>query len=700
LAVVLIGAGSVLMLAGVAGASTDPEVEREASASSTMPTTMAAVPVTTSAGTTTTTVVETSTTSTAATTSTTTTLETTTTTTSTTSLPVAGGAEQLPPFWLRGLCATPNAFIFAMSNLDTAPVDVALVFNGVPFDTVALAAGEVYGFRTDAPGTMVANLPGATFQTESVDAPCPVAQGSVGLGGLCRDPTTGYQWLMGNSGPDPVDVEIRLEGTVVGTFTLESGGFAGFTTLTGGQAEALVGGQVVAEASSSEAPCVRGPVSFFATCFAPGQGYRWFVNNDTETPLVLELRVGGSPQAVLTLAPFEGRDLTTSVGGLGELLENGEVIASAMSENVLCDTMISLFSSCADAASGVWWNLSSGAPTAVEVRLVLDGVEVDVVTLQPGETREFSTPESGTMEAFVGTQLVARSETAVDPCVTIFPMCVDLADGQVWALEPLRPAVVEVRIGGVSVGTFDLTSGGRQIASALPGSAEVLIGGIVVDEADPPTDPCVSLFADCFDPANGYVFGLLNMRDEPRTAELRIGTEVRAYPLEPFAFVGFALPSAGPIEVFVDGQLVQTVEGSDAECESPAVFLTGSCFAAESGNYLWDVSSQRPFDMTVELRLAGTPAGSVALVPGDFKSVSNPNPGTMQAFVNGVFVAEAPSADTPCFEPPPTVAPARLPGTGGGAGGPLTVGLASVVAGLLVLATTRRRRDHRTPVRS
>jgi hypothetical protein len=691
LAVITVTSGSVLVAAGVAWAGDDPEVEREGRAAATT----TAVPM--SSHEPTTTVGDTTTTTPSTTTPSTTTPSTTTTSTT---APADGDAEQVPTFWLRGLCATPSSFIFAMSNLDTAPVQVELVFNGQPFDTVDLDSGEVYGFRTDAPGTMVANLPGASFQTESFDAPCPVAPGSVGMGGLCRDATAGYQWLVGNSGPDPVDVEVRLEGTVVGTFTVESGGFAGFSTPTGGQAEALVGGQVVAEASSSESPCVQGPVSFFATCFSPGQGYRWFVNNDTETPLVLEFRVGGSPQGVLTLAPFEGRDLITSVGGLGELLENGEVIASATSEDVLCDTPISLFSPCADAASGAWWNLSNGGLTVVEVRLVLDGVAVDVVTLQPGETREFSTLESGTMEAFVGTQLVARSETSVDPCVTIFPMCVDLADGQVWALEPLRPAVVEVRVGGVSVGTFDLTSGGLQIASTLPGSAEVLIGGIVVDEADPPTDPCVSLFADCFDPANGYVYGLLNMRDEPRTAELRIGTEVRTYPLEPFAFVGFALPSAGPIEVFVDGQLVQTVEGSDAECESPAVFLSGSCFAADSGGYLWDISSQRPFAMTVELRLGDTPAGSVALIPGDFKTVSNPNPGTMQAFVNGVFVAEAPSVDTPCSEPLPTGAPAQLPGTGGDPGAPLVLGVACLVAGLIVFATTRRRREHRTPVRS
>jgi hypothetical protein len=371
-----------------------------------------------------------------------------------------------------------------------------------------------------------------------------------------------------------------------------------------------------------------------------------------------------------------------------------------MSEDLACETSIFLASPCADAASGVWWSLNNGSPfDASEVRLVLEGVDFDVVTLQPSQTLEFSTLESGTMEAFVGALLVARSDSGSGPCVTIFPVCVDLADGRVWALEPLRSVVVEVRIGGVTLGTFDLSSGGVQIASALPGPAEVLIGGTVVDEAEPPTDPCVNLFAECLDPAIGYVFGLSNLRDEPRTAELRIGAEVRTHPLEPFGFVGFALPTPGPVEVYVDGQLVQTVDGSDAECEVPAIFLTGSCFAADSGGYLWDISNQRPIAMTVELRLAGTPAGSVALAPGDFRTVSNPEPGTLQAFVNGVFVAEAPSVDTPCFESPTTVAPAQLPGTGGGSGAPLGLGLVALIAGFVVLAATRRH-DHRTPVRS
>jgi hypothetical protein len=293
---------------------------------------------------------------------------------------------------------------------------------------------------------------------------------------------------------------------------------------------------------------------------------------------------------------------------------------------------------------------------------------------------------------------MARSDSALDPCVAISAVCVDTADGQVWSLDPLRPAVVDVRVGGVPVGTFDLSSGGLQVASTLQGPAEVLIGGTVVDEAEPPTDPCVNVFADCFDTASGYVYGLVNMRDEPRTAELRVGADVIVHALEPFGFVGFALPTAGPIEVFVDGQLVQTVEGSDNEC-TPAVFLTGTCYAADSGGYLWDIASQRPFAMTIELRLNGTPAGSLALEPGEFRTVSDPRPGTMQAYLNGVFVAEAPSVEAPCFAPPPTVSPDQIPATGAAPGAPLLLGLVCVAVGMVVLGATRRR-DHRTPVRS
>ncbi len=130
---------------------------------------------------------------------------------------------------------------------------------------------------------------------------------------------------------------------------------------------------------------MRGPVSFFAVCFAPGQGYRWFVSNDLEPAVTVELRVGGVVQAVLDLAPFEGREVTTPAGGLGELVLDGEVVASATSSNVVCDSTIGLFSICSDAASGTLWSVSNDGGAPVDVRLVLDGVDVATVTLGPAE---------------------------------------------------------------------------------------------------------------------------------------------------------------------------------------------------------------------------------------------------------------------------------------------------------------------------
>jgi hypothetical protein len=124
------------------------------------------------------------------------------------------------------------------------------------------------------------------------------------------------------------------------------------------------------------------------------------------------------------------------------------------------------------------------------------------------------------------------------------------------------------------------------------------------------------------------------------------------------------------------------------------------CFDAASGGYQWVFANQRNIVLTVDLRLDGRPAGIVTLPEYDHGEpiVTNASPGLMQAFVNGALVAEAPSSSEPCSDSPPTVAPAQLPGTGGGPGVPMTLGLVCVAAGMAVLAT-RRQRDHRTPVR-
>jgi hypothetical protein len=684
LAVVLLVAGSVLVAAGMAGASTDPEVEREAAASSTTSTTVA---VSSSIAESTTTTVETTTT--------------TVSTTTTTTVPATGAAEQLPTFYLRGLCSTAGgAFLFAMSNLGTEPVDVALVFNGAPFDTVTLAPGEVYGFGTDAPGTMVANLPGAGFQTESVDAPCPVEPGSVGMGGLCRDPTTGYQWLLGNAGPDPVDIEIRIAGTAVGTFTVESGGLTGFTTANGGQAEALVAGQVVARAQSSESPCVVAPASLFAQCFAAGQGYRWFVSNDQPSPAVLEFRVGDVPQAVLSLGPFEGRDVTTSVGGLGELLIGGELVASASSSSVVCDSTIGLFSICSDAASGALWNAGNDGMAPADVRLVLDGVDVATVTLVPGEQRIITTAMGGTMEAFAGGQLVASAERSLEPCVMIRAVCADTVDGQVWELAAARTVTAEVRVSGRTVAVVDLDPFAPvQVVSPETGLGQVLVDGIVVDEAVSTSGPCVAMTFQCFDRSLGYVVGVSNLRDVAAAVELRVnGTTVANADIEPLGAVELLSPVAGTAQLYLGGDLALEVALSDDPCE-PSVFLFGTCFDSAAGGYGWEIGNSRMLPLTIELRLDGAPFDIVSLDPFGSASLASTRPGTMQAFVNGMQVTEAPAATEPCSDSPPAVAPDQLPGTGGQAGWPLVVGLSCLAVGLGVVAVARRR-DHRTPVRS
>jgi hypothetical protein len=704
LAVILFGAGSVLMVAGVAAASTDPEVEREEAAS----TSSAAVPTTlgsttTSAAMPTTLGSTTTNAETTSTTSTTTVVETTTTvtTSTTTTVPATGDAEQVPTFYLRGLCATPNSFIFAMSNLGTAPVAVELVFNGQPFDTVDLDPGEVYGFRTAAPGTMVANLPGASFQTESVDAPCPVEPGSIGLGGLCRDDATGFQWLLGNAGPDPVDVEVRLNGATVGTFTVESGGFAGFTTMSGGEALALVAGSVVADALSSDSPCTRGPASLFAQCFSPGQGFRWFVSNDEASPLTGELRVAGVVQAVVVLGPFEASEVTTAGGGLGELVVGGEVVASAASSSVLCESGVGLFSFCSDAASGALWGVGNDSPSPVQLRLVVDGADAGTVSLAPGEQRTVTTAESARiMEAYQGSQLMASAERSTEPCVSIRAVCADPIDGQVWEVAAARVVTVEVRVGAVSVAVVDLSEfQSVQVVSPQSGLGQVLIDGTVVDEAAPTSDGCVAFVNQCFDPALGYVVQVANLRDRPATVELRVdGIPVASAQLGPYEGAELVSPVQGTGQLYLHGASTFEFELSDGACEL-SISLFGTCIDDASGAYGWEVFNNRMLSLTVELRLEGVAFDRFDLEPFGTRSLSSSRPGTMQAFVNGVFVTEAPSPDTFCSGSP-AASPGRLPGTGAGPGGPpALLGLACLAAGLVVLAASRRR-DHRTPVRS
>jgi hypothetical protein len=416
-----------------------------------------------------------------------------------------------------------------------------------------------------------------------------------------------------------------------------------------------------------------------------------------QEPLTVEFRLGGVLQMTLSLGAVEGTEVTTAAGGVAELVVDGRVVSTASSDNTLCDSPIGLFSQCAVAA-GAYWFVGNGSATSVQVRLALNGVEVGVVTLQPGEEQPFTTADDGTMEAFVGTQLVARAESSSDPCVRIVPVCTDPTDGEVWGLEPLRSVVVTVEIGGVAAGTFDLTVGGRQFSSTLSGTAQVFISGILVDEAEPATGPCVTIFAVCSDSAIGSVFAVSNLRDRPARAEVRMnGAALGVFDLEAFGFVEVASPTSGTAALYLDGLLVMEAESSDEQCLNVDIF--SSCFDPAARGYQWNLQNQRAMALVVELCLDGTPAGTVILDPFGGQVVSNSRPGTMQVYLNGVFMSEAESSSEPCFEPSPTVAPAQLPGTGGARGAPLVLGLACLVAGLLVVAMTRRR-DNRTPVRS
>ena len=304
LSTVLLAAGSVLVAAGAAGASTDPEVERDGQDS------------------------------------------TSTTTTSTTRYDddrcdddlshdcrpcvydlddqpdrarasTAGDAEQLPTFYLRGLCVTARgAFIFAMSNLDTAPVQVELVFNG--------AALRHRGPRSRR-GPRVPD--GRARDDGRLDSPVRRSRRRVSTlhvrpnleasawAGCAGTSLPAYHWLLGNAEPDPVDVEVRLNGAAVGTFTVESRGFAGFTTPGASRRRSPRRRPGRGRGLELRRTLRAGPASMFGTCFVAWPGLS----------LVRQQRRrddhhGGAPrrrrrpQAVLTFAPFEGQEVITAAG--------------------------------------------------------------------------------------------------------------------------------------------------------------------------------------------------------------------------------------------------------------------------------------------------------------------------------------------------------------------------------------------------
>jgi hypothetical protein len=176
------------------------------------------------------------------------------------------------------------------------------------------------------------------------------------------------------------------------------------------------------------------------------------------------------------------------------------------------------------------------------------------------------------------------------------------------------------------------------------------------------------------------------------------GAAVASADIDPLGAVELLSPVAGTAQLYLGPDLALEFALSDDPCE-PSVFLFGTCFDSAVGGYGWEVGNGRMLPLTVELRLDGAPFDILSLDPFGGANRISPRPGTMQAFVNGVLVAEAPSATEPCFGPPTTVSPSRIPATGARPMGLLVIGLSCLAAGLIVLAATKRR-DHRTPVRS
>jgi hypothetical protein len=630
--------------------------------------------------------------------------------TTTTTVQTRAAAPQLPAtIYLRGLCAIgpPPVFVFAVSNLGTATVTVQLVSNGSVVRTLTLPPGQMTGFTTTTAGTVAAVVGGATVAlSASSSVPCPGSAG-IGLGGLCRDPVAGYEWILGNAGTAPVDVEIRLGGTQVGIFTVPSQGFAGFTTVRAGRAEAFVDGVLVTRAFSSDQPCVPSPIDLGGECFEPGEGYRWVVSNNSDTPLTVEFVVAGVSQGLVRVPAGDFVQLTTQSAGRGEVLLDGRVVASASSDPRSCHPIIDLQATCADEASGTVWLLLIASSEPVEVRLVLDGTPLKTVTFGPDDdSLSVTTPPGRILQAFVGDVLDAWAESSTDPCVRIDAVCSDAVDGHVWSLTPRRDVTAELRVGTTMVGAFPLTVEefpARQAASNATGIGQVLIDGVVVDVAVASNAPCVQLSAECADAAEGYLFGLFNRRNVAAHAEVRMdGATIAEVDLGPGDIREVVAPHAGIAQLYLHGELAAEVPTTTGGCET-AVWAYPWCTAG--GGYYWSVDSNRGFELSVELRQGGHRVGTLLLQPFDSTLVVSRDGRELQAVVHGAVVAQAPPPTYPCeftpedaivlaAEDAATTGGATLPVTGGRGDGLIPIGVLLLASGVTLLVATRRRAAH------
>ena len=157
-------------------------------------------------------------------------------------------------------------------------------------------------------------------------------------------------------------------------------------------------------------------------------------NDHGGSRVTVEFRVGGVLQAVLDLAPFEGREVTTPVGGLGELVVDGEVVASATSSNVVCDSTIGLFSICSDAASGALGASATTAGRPPRSGWCSTGSTWPPSRSAPGEEHPRPPRRAGPWRRTSAAVGGERRERRSEPCVTIRAVCADPVDGQVWEL--------------------------------------------------------------------------------------------------------------------------------------------------------------------------------------------------------------------------------------------------------------------------
>jgi hypothetical protein len=327
--------------------------------------------------------------------------------------PESSAEAARPILFVQGVCATAGgSFVFTISNLGPEPALVDLIFNGAPLDVEILDPGELVEVQTDAPGTLVASAVSTnsptdaptTFQADSSNAPCAANAGTVSLAGLCRNGATGFHWLLGSSGPAPVDVEVRQGGAVVGTFTVAPNGFVTYTTQTGDVTQALVGGQVVAEAPGFDSPCVQ----LRAECVDSALGFVFSVSNVGGAPASVEVVLPGPSRVAFQLDPFASREVASPVEGTALLFVGGALTQELTTSSAPCGPTLELHAICF-APRGNFWLVRNRRGLVVDVELRLNGQFHERLQLGPFDSETVGSRSPGTMQAFVNGVVVAEA---------------------------------------------------------------------------------------------------------------------------------------------------------------------------------------------------------------------------------------------------------------------------------------------------